>query len=112
MAAAGTRKFLEGHVIFREGESGNLAYVISSGKVEISKVVDGEKKVLATLGPDDVFGELALIDNAPRAATAKALVDTVCATIDKKMIQQKVQESDRMVQVLFKLMLNIIRKDK
>lgn len=110
MGASGTRKFLEGHIIFREGESGNLAYIISSGKVEISKTVNGEREVLATLGADAVFGELSLIDNAPRAATARALVDTVCATIDKQQIQKRVQESDPMVQILFKLMLNIIRK--
>ncbi len=111
-AHTGTRKFLADQIIFREGEAGNMAYIIVSGKVEVSKIIDGEKKVLTTLGEGAVFGELALIDNSQRAATVKAVTDTVCTTIDKVHIQQKIREADKMIQVLFKLMLNIIRQQK
>ena len=57
----------KGEFVFREGESADLAYILKSGSVEILKTgIDGEI-VLATLDePNKIFGEMALIDGAPR----------------------------------------------
>ncbi len=109
LQAVGTQKFLANYVIFREGDSGDVAYVIHSGKVRLSRKVNGKEEMVAEMGPGAVFGELALIDNSKRAATATTAAETVCSTIDKAYIQQKIKEADKVVQVLFKLMLNIIR---
>ena len=57
-----------GETIFTAGDKGDKMYVIRSGEVEIER--DG--KVVEKLGPGGIFGEMALIDGAPRAATAKA----------------------------------------
>ena len=66
----------KGEYIFREGESADFAYVLKSGSVEILKTgIDGEL-ILATLDePNALFGEMALIDGAPRSAGARAATD-------------------------------------
>lgn len=69
-------RFKKGDVIIKEGAMGTSAYSISSGKVEVSGEVNGQKAVFATLGEKDIFGEMGLIENKPRSATITALVDT------------------------------------
>ncbi len=64
-----------GHVIFKEGEPGDTMYIIQKGRVKITKRVDNVEKILMVLGKGDFFGEMALIRNTPRTATATA-VDT------------------------------------
>jgi len=78
------RVYPEGHVFFRQGEPGIAAYLIQSGRVSIQRV--GETlapEELAQLGPGRIFGELALINDAPRRAGAVALEATVCELISK-----------------------------
>ena len=59
-------------VIFREGEGGGALYLILEGKVRISREVSGMgEEALAVLGPGDAFGEMSLMDDAPRSADAK-----------------------------------------
>ena len=65
------KDYKAGETIFAEGEQGDCLYVIRSGEVEIE--VHGT--ALEQLGPSDIFGEMALIDHAPRSATAKAKTD-------------------------------------
>src|SRR5437868_14080610 len=80
------RSFRKGQVIFREGETSDVLYVIEKGKVEISAVIGGrERRVFATFGPGDYFGEIAVIDSKPRSATAIAKVNTTlrCISRDK-----------------------------
>ena len=78
-----------GEVIYRAGDEGNLMYGIVSGAVELRKGTF----VVASLGPDDVFGERALIDHLPRNVTAVAVADTVLAVIDRKGFLFLVHES-------------------
>ena len=64
-----------GRVVFKEGESGDTMYIIQKGRIKITKKVDSVEKILMVLGKGDFFGEMALIRNTPRTATATA-VDT------------------------------------
>ena len=67
--------FPGGAEIFKEGDAGDALYAVASGRVQISAVMgDGERQVLSRLPPGEVFGELAIIDNQPRSATAMAEV--------------------------------------
>jgi len=63
--------FRKGEVIFREGDPGTIFYAILAGEVQIRREASG--KVLAVLKPGEVFGEMAVLDNYPRSATAIAL---------------------------------------
>ena len=69
-----SRRFRRGEVIFHLGDPGDALFVIVSGEVKISLPSEtGDEAILATLRPGDVFGELALLDGAPRSASATAL---------------------------------------
>ena len=62
----------QGTVIFRHGDVGEKLYVIVQGRVRITREVPGMgEEALAILGPGDVFGEMALLDDAPRSADAR-----------------------------------------
>ena len=72
------KSFDPGKIIFCEFEPGGDFYLIQTGKVKISKIVKDTEKTMDFLGPGDIFGEMAILEEAPRSATATA-VDTVSA---------------------------------
>jgi len=74
-----------GDVIFQEGDPGNLVYLIQQGKIQISKAMGDRTKVLAVLSRGEFFGEMALISEKPRSATASALDDCRLLALDKKL---------------------------
>lgn len=65
------RRYLTGEIVFDEGEEGQALYVIVSGSVAICHPGQRDHPI-ADLGPGNFFGELALLDNAPRSAQARA----------------------------------------
>ena len=72
-----TRRFRRGDIIFHAGDPGDALFIIMSGEVKIAVPSEsGEEAILATLAAGDVFGELSLLDGAPRSASAAALVAT------------------------------------
>src|SRR5690606_41153917 len=71
-----------GETLFREGDPPGPAYLIERGTLEVSALRDGEQMVLGTLGPGDLLGEMALIDQAPRTAAVVALED--CTLMNRK----------------------------
>lgn len=85
------REFPTGTVLFREGESGKEMYVVQSGQIAISKQVRDVEKVLATLGPGEFFGEMAIISNTPRTATATCASEARCLVIDPKTFEAMVR---------------------
>lgn len=70
------KQFNPNQIIFCEFEPGNDFYLIQSGKVKISKIVKDKEKTMDILGSGDIFGEMAILEEQPRSATASA-VDTV-----------------------------------
>lgn len=70
------RQYAKGETIFQEEEPGMGMYIIKSGKVKITTKVNDTEKELALLGEYDLFGELALLDESPRSATATAIDKT------------------------------------
>jgi CRP/FNR family cyclic AMP-dependent transcriptional regulator len=72
-----SRELAAGAVLFHTGEPGESLYIVRSGQVELFiKDTAGQKITLAVAGPNQVFGELALLDRGPRSATAMAVVDS------------------------------------
>jgi CRP-like cAMP-binding protein len=83
------RNVSAGESIYDEGEVGTHMYGVVSGAVELRK----GSVVVASLGPNDVFGERALIDHRPRNLRAVATVDTVLAEIDRSLFLFLVHET-------------------
>jgi uncharacterized protein (TIGR02266 family) len=73
----------DGHVLLKEGSAGNWVYVVLSGAVEISKVIDGKKYVIDVLKPGEVFGEVGFIGGKKRTATATTIGPTMIGVVDR-----------------------------
>ncbi|MDR0690175.1 MAG: Crp/Fnr family transcriptional regulator [Spirochaetaceae bacterium] len=67
-----SRTFLPGEVIFAEFEPGNTFYFIQSGQVKLIKLIEDVEKTLDVLQPSEMFGEMAILEDSPRSATAVA----------------------------------------
>jgi diguanylate cyclase len=89
-----------GDYLFREGDPPSVAYLIESGEVEVSADRDGQQWVLSTLGAGDLLGEMAVIDDAPRTATALALSDCVLFQIDRAQISERLASTDPIIRAL------------
>jgi CRP/FNR family cyclic AMP-dependent transcriptional regulator len=78
------RRFGSNQVVFHLGDPAGLLYIITKGKVKIShSSLEGQEAVLAILGAGDFFGELALLDDSPRSATAEAIESTETLTLHR-----------------------------
>lgn len=88
-ASMRSRRFRRGEVIFHVGDPGDALFVIVSGEVKISLPSEtGDEAILATLRPGDVFGELALLDGAPRSASASALIPTETVILPRERFRE------------------------
>ena len=81
-----TRKYQDGEMIFNEGERGDRLYVQIMGQVEIIKHRDSGAQVLATMNPGDCFGEMALVDQEPRSADARAKGESMIIEVNDQII--------------------------
>jgi len=81
-------RFRQGEVIFREGDPGDRLYIVLDGLVRISKFIPGVgEEALAILGRGEFFGEMALVDGAPRSADAIAHSETaIVLAIDQRVL--------------------------
>ena len=104
------RKFKAGELIFSDGDIGHEAYVIESGRVSIFKEVAGHKVVLGELVDSGVFGEMALIDDEPRMASAEAAEDSVCLVLPKAALKSQLNRTPDLVILVLETLLHDIRK--
>jgi CRP/FNR family cyclic AMP-dependent transcriptional regulator len=81
--AAVEQKYQPGQEIVRQGDTGVGAFIIRSGKVDVVQDQNGKEVKIATLGPGDVFGEMALLDEFPRSASARAVEPTTALGIQR-----------------------------
>jgi serine/threonine-protein kinase len=77
------RNFPSGSVIISEGDSGDAAYLIVSGTCRAYRNVGNQKEVLASMSAGDVFGEMALLLDEPRAASVEAVTPVSVLVLDK-----------------------------
>lgn len=103
--------YYAGEKIFREGRQGYVAYLIESGEVALTKdgATSDEIIDIATIGPNTIFGEMAVIDEAPRMATATATTETVVVSVDQRELEKKLEAVDDDIRALFRFLLSYIR---
>jgi signal transduction histidine kinase len=88
------REYQPGEVIFEEGARGSTLMLVGRGLVQISKAGrQGLQEALATIGPNDFFGELAVIDRGPRSARAIALEPTLLGEVDHQTFTELMESA-------------------
>ncbi len=99
-----------GAFVFREGEVGDRAYIVERGRIEIAALREGKKTVLAHLGEGELFGEMALIDEQLRSASAQALDETTLIVVDRDQVRQKLDAADPLMAMFLKVFLDRLRQ--
>ena len=77
------RKYKKGETIVKEGEQAVAFFIITKGKMDVTRGAGAKKQKLNVLGPGSVFGDQALLDGGPRAATVTALDDAECLVLSR-----------------------------
>ncbi len=101
-----------GELIFKEGEFGEVAFLVVSGEVEIFRSSGNQERVLATVGLGEIIGEMSLIDSQARVASARALSDTQVSLISRQSLQQRLdrlEENDRVLRRLIGVLVDRVR---
>ncbi|MBC8163744.1 MAG: cyclic nucleotide-binding domain-containing protein [Roseiflexaceae bacterium] len=99
-------QYKDGQTIFSAGQPGNVMYVVLSGEVEVRH----DNQELARVGPGQPLGEMALIDDAPRSATAVARGDCTLAVIDQKRFLYMVQETPQFALTVMQVLVERLRE--
>ncbi len=102
-----TRQMGEGTTIFIENMPGEALFLIRKGIVRISKMfAEGDEKTLVVLGPEDIFGEMAIVDGLPRSATARVAEDAELISLKKKDFESLCQQKPELA---LKVVMNIVK---
>jgi serine/threonine-protein kinase len=83
--------FDKGTYIVREGDAGDSAFIIVSGSCDVRKRIDGVESMLQTLGPGDVFGEMAVLSEGPRTASVLAMEDTTVLIVTGEVLEREIE---------------------
>ena len=93
MTSKGLKTYLVGDFIFREGEQGNIAYVVESGVVELVKFTGEDYVTLSEITAGTLFGEMAIIDGSPRSASARAKEECTLKEITEEQLKAYMSRS-------------------
>ena len=94
-----------GDEVFAEGESGDALYLVIDGKVRVHKA----ERVIAELGERECFGEMAILDAAPRSATVTTLTDTRLLKISREDFQEIMSEKPEIALGIIKVLTRRLR---
>ena len=110
--AAGSRKatYNDGEFIFREGEAGDTAFVLLAGTVQISRRDDGKTIPIGIVNVGGIFGEMALIDDGERMASAQAVgISTEALVISRRIFEEKLESADPFLRALIGILTKRVR---
>ncbi len=95
------------HVVFREGDRSDVMFAVVDGEVVLSQ----HGTVIERVGPGGIFGELGLIDDSPRSATATATMPTRTVRVDKSQFVYLVQEHPTFALMVMSVMAERLRRN-
>ena len=103
--------FKKGAKIIEEGTLSDCAYLIESGRVQVSKTMsNGEEQVIGILEENDIFGEMSLIDSLPRSATVLALEDCTISVITPEIFKSLSKHNPEALMPILKILASRLRK--
>ena len=105
-----TKYFKKGEEIIKEGMLSDCAYIIDTGKVEVSKrLQNGEKQIISLLNENDIFGEMGLIDGFPRSATVVALEDCTISIMTQAAFNSLAEHNPQALMPILKVLAKRLR---
>ena len=103
--------FKKGAKIIEEGTLSDCAYLIESGRVQVSKTMsNGEEQVVGILEENDIFGEMSLIDSLPRSATVLALEDCTISVMTPEIFNSLSKHNPEALMPILKILASRLRK--
>ena len=103
--------FKKGAKIIEEGTLSDCAYIIESGRVQVSKTMsNGEEQVIGILEENDIFGEMSLIDSLPRSATVLALEDCTISVMTPEIFNSLSKHSPEALMPILKILASRLTK--
>ena len=103
--------FKKGAKIIEEGTLSDCAYLIESGRVQVSKTMgNGEEQVVGILEENDIFGEMSLIDSLPRSATVFALEDRTISVMTPEIFNSLSKHNPEALMPILKILASRLRK--
>lgn len=103
------KRFVKGELILEEGTHGSEAYIINTGKIQVFRSKKGKRINLALLGVDQVFGEMSMIDDRPRSASAVAVEDTEVMVIGPEEFNELFYSDPALLQIFLKNVFERLR---
>src|SRR3954465_8513084 len=104
------RHYPKDTVVFFENEEGDFFFMIIEGRIKVTILGDdGREVILSVLGPGDFFGEMALLDNEPRSATAIAVEDTELLSLHRNDFQSVLTDNRSIMSALIKILTARLR---
>lgn len=95
--------------LFLEGEKGTTMFILQTGKVKITKNIAGEDKLLATVPAGEFLGEMAILLNEPRSATATVLEETKALVIDSNTFEAMIKSNTEIAYRIIKKLAQRVR---
>lgn len=103
------RELQQDEYLFKEGDAADCAYIVESGELEISTHSEGEPVIICTLRDGDIVGEMGIIDNEPRTASALALVPTRLTPVTQNQLTDRIAGADAILKLLIQILLDRYR---
>ncbi|MBF0455401.1 MAG: HlyD family type I secretion periplasmic adaptor subunit [Magnetococcales bacterium] len=103
------KRLAPGDFIFKEGEVGQLAYVVVSGVVEVCKLSGGNYVKLQELKEGTMFGEMAIIEKTARSASARAVTDVIVREIDEQALMAHIRRSPEVAMNMMHRLASYVR---
>lgn len=102
-------RFRAGDRVFGQGEGGDCAFIVVSGRVALSQHHDGRRIEVGSVGPGEIFGEMAVLDGGGRSVTAVATEDCELAAVPQAVFRAKLDAADPVLRALVDMFIKNIR---
>lgn len=109
-AAANTKTFFKGQIIFKEGQPSNVAYMIKKGAVNIYRTIENKKIILMRLAEGEIFGEMGIINPCPRTASAEAADYCELLVLTEQIVSNLLERCPKTIQHLTRLLIKRLEK--
>jgi CRP-like cAMP-binding protein len=104
------RSHPRGAILFRQGDPGDAAYIVTAGTIGLYREAQGRRVPLASVRPGEVFGELVVADGSTRQASAVALEDSATLVLPADVLAARLDTADPLVRLLVKILAGNLRQ--